>query len=138
MANVTVDSLGNYRMLVSTADHALVGDEPKGVGDGLGPNPYELLLGALGSCTSMTVLMYARRKGWELRSVQAELSIGRVHAQDCEDCEQPEGMIDRITLRLHLEGELDAAQRERLAEIATHCPVRKTLLGRPQIVDEVL
>ncbi len=138
MANVTVESLGNYRMLVSTSDHALVGDEPKGVGDGLGPNPYELLLGALGSCTSMTVLMYARRKGWKLRSVRAELSIGRVHARDCEDCEQADGMIDRITLRLDLEGDLDAAQRERLAEIATRCPVRKTLLGRPQIVDEVV
>ena len=67
MANITAESLGNYRILVSTADHALVADEPKSVGDGLGPDPYELLLAALGSCTSMTVLMYARRKGWPLR-----------------------------------------------------------------------
>ena len=137
MANINVESLGNYRMLVTTADHALVGDEPKGIGDGLGPDPYELLLGALGACTSMTVLMYARRKGWPLRQVNAELSIGRIHARDCEECEQREGMIDQITVRLHLEGELDAAQRARLAEIAARCPVRKTLLGEPRIVDEV-
>jgi putative redox protein len=138
MANITVESLGNYRMLLSTANHALVADEPKDVGDGLGPDPYELLLGALGSCTSMTVLMYARRKGWPLRQVKAELSIERIHARDCEDCEQRDGMIDQITVRLHLEGELDQAQRERLAEIATRCPVRKTLLGQPRIVDDVL
>jgi putative redox protein len=137
MAKVSVESLGNYRMLVATADHALVGDEPKGVGDGLGPDPYELLLSALGSCTSMTVLMYARRKGWALRRVKAELSIEKIHARDCEECEQQEGMIDQIRVWLDLEGELDAAQRARLAEIATRCPVRKTLLGRPRIVDEV-
>jgi putative redox protein len=138
MANITVESLGNYRMLVSTGAHALVGDEPKGIGEGLGPDPYELLLGALGSCTSMTVLMYARRKGWPLRRVKAELSFGRVHARDCENCEQSDEMIDEIRVRLHLEGDLDAAQRARIAEIATRCPVRKTLLGRPQIIDEVV
>lgn len=137
MANVTVESLGNYRMLVSTTDHALVADEPKGVGDGLGPDPYELLLGALGSCTSMTVLMYARRKGWPLRRVKAELTFGRIHARDCEKCEQQEGMIDQIAIRLHLDGDLDQEQRDRLAEIATRCPVRKTLLAKPRIVDEL-
>jgi putative redox protein len=138
MANITVESLGSYRMLVSTGDHALVADEPKGVGDGLGPDPYELLLSALGACTSMTVLMYARRKSWPLQGVKTELSFGRIHARDCEDCEQKDGMIDEIKVRLHLEGDLDQAQRDRLAEIATRCPVRKTLLGRPRIVDEVL
>jgi putative redox protein len=137
MANINVESLGNYRILVSTADHALVADEPKGVGDGLGPDPYQLLLAALGSCTSMTVMMYARRKGWPLRKVQAELSIARIHARDCEDCAQAEGMIDQIKVQLRLDGELDQEQRERLAEIATRCPVRKTLLGTPHIVDEL-
>jgi putative redox protein len=97
-----------------------------------------LLLGALGSCTSVTVLMYARRKGWPLRRVKTELSFGRIHARDCENCEQSDGMIDQITVRLHLEGELDAAQRSRIAEIATRCPVRKTLLGVPHIIDEVV
>ena len=135
MANVTVESLGDLRMLVSTTDHALIADEPKGVGDGLGPDPYELLLGALGSCTAMTLVLYARRKDWPLRRVKADLAIERVHAKDCGDCEQKDGMIDQITVRLHIDGDLDEAQRERLAEIATRCPVRKTLLGHPVIVD---
>jgi putative redox protein len=135
MPNVIVESLGNLRVLVSTGDHALVADEPKGVGDGLGPDPYELLLGALGSCTTMTLLLYARRKKWPLRNVKANLAIERIHARDCEDCEQKDGMIDRITVSLHLEGDLDDEQRARLAEIATRCPVRKSLLGHPLIVD---
>lgn len=138
MAQVTVESLENLRVRVSTSEHSLVADEPKGVGDGEGPDPYELLLGALGSCTAMTLLLYARRKKWPLRHVKAELEIGQIHARDCEECEQDDGKVDRITVRLHLDGELDDEQRERLADIATRCPVRKTLLALPMIVDTLV
>lgn len=138
MGRVNVESLGNLRVRVSTGEHSLLADEPKGVGDGEGPDPYELLLGALGSCTAMTLLLYARRKNWRLRHVKAELAIEQVHARDCEECERDDGKVDRITLRLHLEGELDQEQRERLADIATRCPVRKTILGLPMIVDTLV
>lgn len=138
MANVTVESLGNLQVRVSTKEHSLVADEPPGIGDGQGPDPYELLLGALGSCTAMTLLLYARRKNWPLKSVKAELTIEKIHARDCEECEQADGKIDQIKVRLHLEGELDQEQRDRLADMATRCPVRKTLLGLPLIVDDLV
>jgi uncharacterized OsmC-like protein len=137
MTSVNVESLQKYRILVAADDHALVADEPKGIGDGLGPDPYELLLAALGSCTTMTLLMYARRKGWALRRVTAELQIERLHAEDCRECERSDGSIEQITLRLHLDGDLDPQQRERLADIAKRCPVRKTLMGGPRIQDIV-
>ena len=104
MAQVTVTSLDNYQTLVTTEDHALLADEPKGVGDGLGPDPYELLLSSLGVCTAMTLEMYARRKGWELGKVRLELSHGRVHARDCEECEAADGLVDRINVRDALRG----------------------------------
>ncbi len=137
MATVTVRGLGNYQMLMATADHGLISDEPKGVGDGLGPNPYDLLLGALGTCTGMTVLMYARRKGWPLENVSVGLSHERIHAEDCEDCEEEHGLVERINVRLEFEGDLSAEQRERLAYIATRCPVHKTLQAKPRIMETV-
>ncbi len=138
MAQVTVTSLDNYQTLVTTDNHALLADEPKGVGDGLGPDPYELLLSSLGVCTAMTLEMYARRKGWALGKVRLELSHGRVHARDCEECEADDGLVDRINVRMHFEGDLDAEQRERLAYIATRCPVRKTIDSGPVITEELV
>ena len=135
MANVTVESIGKYRMLNSSNGHAWIGDEPTGVGDGLGPDPYELLLSALGSCTAMTVTMYARRKGWSLENVRVEASHGRIHANDCEECEEGERRIDQLSLKIEFEGDLDENQRKRLLEIAARCPVRRTLTSSPQVVD---
>ncbi len=138
MANVTAQTLDGFQTLLTTGDHSVLADEPKGIGTGLGPDPYQLLLGALGACTAMTVRMYAERKGWPLESVRAELSHDRVHPRDCRDCEQDQGFVERITVRIQFEGDLDSAQRERLAYIATRCPVRKTLAGGPHITDEVI
>ncbi len=135
MAKTYARSLEKYQILLNTDRHALLADEPAGVGDGLGPDPYELLLSALGACTTMTVQMYARRKGWDLTAVRAELVHERVHASDCEECEEKEGYIERIRVKLAFEGDLDDEQRARLREIAGKCPVRRTLLGSPTIVD---
>ena len=113
---------------VEANGHALVADEPASLGGtDAGPTPYDYLLSALGSCTAMTVRMYADRKGWPLESVTVRAEHGRVHAKDCEECETKSGRIDRIELELEMEGPLDAEQRERLREIAAKCPVKRTL-----------
>ena len=92
-----------------------------------GPGPYDLLLAALGACTSMTVRLYADRKQWSLKRVMVRLKHGRIYATDCADCETKEGMIDHIDRTITFEGELDAEQRQRLMEIADKCPVHRTL-----------
>ncbi len=113
---------------VKANGHALVADEPPALGGtDAGPTPYDYLLSALGSCTAITVRMYADRKGWTLESVTVRAEHGRIHAKDCEECETESGRIDRIGLELELEGPLDAEQRERLREIADKCPVKRTL-----------
>jgi putative redox protein len=119
---------GRFAQLVCAGRHRLRADEPVAVGgDDSGPGPYELLLAALGACTSMTVRMYAEQKKWPLERVSVELRHGKVHATDCAECETREGKIDRIERVLTLEGNLDEAQRARLLEIANKCPVHRTL-----------
>lgn len=117
--------------------HALVADEPAAVGgeDG-GPGPYELLLASLGTCKSMTVGMYARRKQWPLEEVVVRLRHDRIHTQDCAECETPPstvGFIDQLECEVELVGPLDAAQRQRLLEIADRCPVHRTLTSEIRI-----
>ena len=81
----------------------------------------------------MTLRMYAERKGWALDSVEVRLRHGRIHARDCEDCETKEGMLDEIHSQIHLEGDLDEVQRNRLLQIATRCPVHRTLTSEIKI-----
>jgi putative redox protein len=92
-----------------------------------GPTPYDLLLAALGACTSMTVALYAQRKSWPLEGVTARLRHSRIHAIDCAECETREGKIDRIELNVELAGPLSNEQRSKLLEIAKKCPVHRTL-----------
>ncbi len=121
---------GKFQVRIENGRHVLVGDEPLKVGgDDTGPSPYEYLLASLGSCTVMTLRMYATHKGLPVSRIACELRHGRMHAKDCEECETKTGRIDRIERRLVIEGELDEAQRARMLEIADRCPVHRTLEG---------
>jgi putative redox protein len=113
---------------IRTTDHHLVADEPLSFkGSNLGMNPYELLLASLGACTSMTMKMYADRKGIPLEDVVVELQHEKIHAKDCEECETKSGKIDQILKTIELTGQLSEEQKERLFEIAEKCPVNRTL-----------
>jgi putative redox protein len=125
---------GAFQQIMLDGRHMLHADEPVAAGGGdTGPGPYELLLMALGSCTSMTVYLYAAQKKWPLEQVVVSLSQERVHVQDCANCENPEAMIHRIEKRLELIGSLDEMQRGRLLEIADRCPVHRTLTSKIEI-----
>jgi len=114
--------------------HALTADEPiESGGTGIGPSPYDLLLAALGACTSMTVGMYARRKSWPLESVTVRLRHSRIHAADCAACEAEEGMLDRIERDVQFIGALTDEQRAKLLEISNKCPVHRTLSSEVDI-----
>jgi putative redox protein len=112
-------------------------DEPSRFGgDGAGPDPYTLILAALGSCISMTLTLYARRKQWALRRVIVRLRQQRLHAKDCEECETTtDSFVHRIERHITVEGELTDEQRARLLEIAHKCPVHKTLTSEIVIAD---
>ena len=130
MSEVTVTSSTNLQNEVRYGmDQTLLIDEPASVGgDGAGPDPYTLLLAALGGCISMTVTMYARRKNWPLDRVTVRLRQQRIHAQDCAECERStEGFVHRIERSVTVEGNLTGEQQARLKEIAHKCPVHKTL-----------
>jgi putative redox protein len=115
---------------IETGRHRLVADEPvEAGGTDTGPSPYELLLAALGACTSMTLSMYAQRKHWPLERVTVRLRHDKIHAKDCAECETREGMLDHIEREISLTGPLDAEQRERLLAIANRCPVHRTLVS---------
>lgn len=117
-----------YTTDILSGKHHLTADEPENVGgNGFGPSPYDYLLAALGSCTSMTLRMYANRKKWALDAVDVHLSHNKVHAKDCHDCETTNAKIDIIERSIELHGDLDETQRARLLEIADKCPVHRTL-----------
>ncbi len=121
-----------------TPHHQLLGDEPQSVGgQDLGPSPYDLLLMALGACTSMTLRMYANHKSLPLDDLELRLRHDRVHADDCVACDSNASKIDRITRTISVAAELNDAQRERLLEIADRCPVHRTIEGMPQIITEL-
>lgn len=119
---------GRFTQQITADGHAWVADEPKSAGGGdTGPDPYELLLSALGACTSMTLRMYAERKGWDVRSIRVHLTHDRVYAEDCASCDATTGQLDRIVREISVEGDLDDDQRASLLAIADKCPVHRTL-----------
>ncbi|SMF04847.1 putative redox protein [Tistlia consotensis] len=135
---VTESGSGRLGQTIRAGRHRLAADEPVAVGgeDG-GPSPYDLLLAALGACTSMTLRLYAERKGWPLERTSVTLTHDKIHAEDCADCETRSGLLDRIGRRLELTGELDEAQRAKLLEIADKCPVHRTLTSEIRIETEL-
>ena len=135
---VTVSALNDrYVQCIQTDNHQFTADEPAHLGGGdEGPDPYELLLAALGACTSMTLRMYADRKSWPLDHVSVTLDHRREHGQDCKDCDKDPQKIEIIRRRIRIDGELDEAQRARLLQIADRCPVHRTLTGSLEIETE--
>jgi uncharacterized OsmC-like protein/fermentation-respiration switch protein FrsA (DUF1100 family) len=125
---VTRTQSGTFYTEVGVRRHSLVADEPVAVGGGdAGPTPYDYMLVALGTCTSMTLQMYAGRKGWPLEEALIRLRHRRLHAEDCERCEHGDERLDVIGREIELVGPLDDGQRQRLMEIADRCPVHRTL-----------
>lgn len=117
-----------FRTHVMAGQHALVADEPASVGGtDSGATPYDLLSAALAACTTMTLKMYAAHKKIDLESATVSVRYGKVHAEDCADCESSSGKIDEFQRVLTLDGDLSEAQRQRMLEIADRCPVHKTL-----------
>ena len=123
-----------FAQAITSGPHRFAADEPEAAGGGdTAPDPYGLLLASLGSCTSMTIGLYARRKQWPLEGVTVRLRHSRIHAKDCADCETSEGMLDRIDREIELAGPLTGEQRSRLLEIASRCPVHQTLMSEIDI-----
>lgn len=123
-----------FKQEVTVAGHRFVVDEPRALGgNDTGPSPYDLLISALGACTSMTVSLYARRKQWPLEAVTVRLRHSKIHATDCADCATKDGKLDGIERDIELHGELTAEQRAQLIEIAKKCPVHKTLTSEINI-----
>ena len=132
---LVVDGAANgLAQQITAGAHHLLADEPVSAGgSATGPTPYDFLLAALGSCTSMTVSMYARRKQWPLEHVTVRLRHSKIHAQDCAQCETNTGKLDRIEREIELRGSLDENQRSRLLSIANRCPVHLTLTSEIDI-----
>jgi len=138
MGNVTVKYINNLQLGIIAGEHRLIADEPKEKGgDDLGPNPYEYLLAALGSCTAMTLVMYARRKNMPLESVEVDLSFKREHNQDAAGVEDKKNFMEQITREIHVKGNLSEQEKNRLLEIAQRCPVCRTITSKLQVEDTI-
>jgi len=123
-----------FAQRVQAGTHHFSTDEPiESGGKDTGPSPYDLLLAALGSCTSMTIGLYARRKNWPLQEVVVSVWHSKIHAADCAECETREGRIDRIEREIQLIGSLTSEQRSKLMEMADKCPVHRTLTSEINI-----
>jgi putative redox protein len=129
MTRITAKLTSGMSVQLSNGRHEWKADEPLDVGGSdTAPNPYELLLGSLAACTCITISGYCQFKKLPLESISASYDFSRVHADDCKDCDMPDrGFIEKITSSVHIEGDFDDAQRKRLAQIVTRCPVHKTL-----------
>ena len=138
MATITLRNGENFQQIITAGNHTFFVDEPQSAGgNDTGPNPYEYLLASLAGCTAITLLMYARRKGWPLDEVEITIINSRIHSDDCDHWEGEDTYIDELERHIVLRGDLDDQQRDKLAYIATRCPVHKTLTTPTHIHDTV-
>lgn len=128
-----------YTTVLTAGNHDLIADEGLNVKGGKdeGPDPYDYLLMSLGSCTVMTVKMYANHKGWELDDIYMELRHNKRHDEDCDNCEDPKSKIDVIEKELIVEGDLTDEQMDRILDISQKCPVHRTLMSDIKIESSV-
>lgn len=128
-----------FRAEIRAGEHTFFADEPVSLGGaGSGPTPYDYLAAALGSCTAITLRMYADRRGWPLEGVTVRMRHSRVHQHDCESCDRSRVGIDRLEREVELAGALTEEQRAGLLRVADRCPVGQTLIGGLQVVPAVL
>jgi putative redox protein len=125
--SIVVSNESGLAQTIVSGIHHWRADEPAPFGTDTGPSPYDLLLGALGACTSMTLRLYAQRQGMDLQRITVTLRHSRIHAEDCIACETKEGFLDRIDREIELGGNLTEAQKLRLLDIANRCPIHRTL-----------
>jgi putative redox protein len=126
---------GKFQQTVTVGPHHLIADEPAAAGgDDTGPGPYDFLLAGLGACTSMTMRLYADRKSLPVERITVTLTHGKIHAEDCAECETHEGMLDQIDRVIAIDGVLQPDQHTRLMEIADKCPVHRTLKSEIRIL----
>lgn len=138
VVRVSEADANNFIQDISAAGHHLVADEPISYGgDFLGPTPYQLVSAGLGACTSMTIRMYARRKKLPLEHVQVDVIHNKIHAKDCDSCEESSGKVDQFERKITLTGDLTELERERLLAIADRCPVHRSLESDINIITQL-
>jgi putative redox protein len=140
MATITADLVGGYAVTISNDRHRWAADEPRDLGGtDSGPTPYELLLGSLAACTSITLAMYAERKGIALDSISTRYHYERVHADDCASCDDDlSGWLDHVTSEIYLDGRFTDEEATRMEQIAQRCPVHKTLANGITFTESVV
>ncbi len=135
---VTETGDGLFAQHLLDGRHRLLADEPAAAGgNDLGPGPYELLLMALGACTSMTLRLYAKRKQWPLDRIVVRLKHSKIYIDDCRDCDTKSAMLDHIDREIELPGALSAEQTTKLMEIADKCPVHQTLTQKIKVTSRL-
>lgn len=135
---VYLDTSEAFTNHIYTSSHHIFGDEPISFGgDDFGPSPYELLNAAIGSCTVLTLKLYAQRKGWDLKEVYVYLSYSKKHASELMLDVEDMGQLDHISKKIKLVGNLTEEQKNKLKEIASKCPVHKTVSGMVYFTTEL-
>ncbi len=134
---VTVRYIENLQHQVIAYPHSFIVDEPMGEGDGLGANPYDLLLSALGACTAMTLIMYAQRKKIPVETISVELDHKRTYRDDCEGCSEEERRMETMSRHITIRGSVTEEQKGKLLEIARKCPVHRTITSKPAVEDTI-
>ena len=140
MATITADLVDGYAVTISNDRHRWAADEPRDHGGtDSGPTPYELLLGSLAACTSITLAMYAERKGIALDSISTRYHYERIHADDCASCDDDlSGWLDHVTSEIYLDGRFTEEEATRMEQIAERCPVHKTLANGITFTERVV